>query len=348
MKRKRLWLTVLAVVVGVLVVWQFRHSPEWRQFSWAAVWQATAEAKAGDIFGSVVLIYTTYVIRTWRWEVLMATPGRFWPILKGTMIGFTGTALLGRPGELVRPYYIARKHRGGLPPQLAVWMLERMFDMSGVVLLVGLDLALSPDIQALTRSGGYQGAFQKAGMVLSAGIAGLMAALYLFHLRAPKVLARLRLRQEKAPSRLRMKAEHFLETLAQGMEGLRRGRKLAAAVALTMLLWVTVSAAIWLAVRAYPEMLPGFGFAAGIFLMGLTAIGSVLQLPAVGGGFQVLTIFGLTKIFGANLAEATSAALIVWLVCIYAIAPLGAALAAHEGVRLRAGSTQADTGGGVD
>jgi uncharacterized membrane protein YbhN (UPF0104 family) len=341
MNRRRQWLTILALLVGVLIVWQFRHSPEWRQFSWAAVWRATAEAKAGDILGAVVLIYATYVIRTWRWQVLMATPGRFWPILKGTMIGFTGTALLGRPGELVRPYYIARKHRGGLPPQLAVWMLERMFDMSGVVLLVGLDLALNPGIKELTRSGGYQGAIQKAGIVLSAAIVGLIVGLYVFHLRAPKLLARMRMQQEKVRRRWRVKVEHFLETLAQGMEGLRQASKLAMAVGLTMLLWVTVSAAIWLVVKAYPAMLPAFGFAAGIFLMGLTAVGSVLQLPAVGGGFQVLTIFGLTKIFGASAAAATSAALIVWLVCIYAIAPLGAALATHEGVRLRAGDEEA-------
>jgi hypothetical protein len=112
----------------------------------------------------------------------------------------------------------------------------------------------------------------------------------------------------------------------------------------TVLLWVTVSASIWLAVRAYPAMLPAFGFAAGVFLMGLTAVGSIVQLPAVGGGFQVLTIFGLTKIFGADLAEATSAALIIWLVCIYAIAPLGAGLAAHEGVALRMRSAEAGAG----
>lgn len=323
------------VAVAALVVWQFRHSPEWRNFSWAAVWTATQQARGGYIAASVALIYATYVIRSWRWQALMAPTGKFWPVLKGTMIGFTGTALLGRPGELVRPYYIARKHRGGLPPQLAVWVLERVFDMAGVVLLAGLALGLDPRLKVLTRDGGYQAAFQRAGMVVIAAVAGLVALLVVFHHRAPKVLARLQRKQAARPGRTRGKLEHFLQTLAQGTRGLSRGPTLVVAIVTTVGLWVTVSLSIWMVVLAYPSMLPAFSFSESVLLMGLTAVGAVVQLPAVGGGFQVLTIFGLTKIFGADSAAATSAALIMWLVCIYAIAPLGAALAAHEGVSWR-------------
>jgi glycosyltransferase 2 family protein len=342
MNRKRILTTILAIGVVILLVWQFRHSPEWRQFSWAAVWSATQAAKAWFIVGSVLLIYASYVIRAWRWQVLMTPTGRFWPVLKGTIIGFTGTALLGRPGELVRPYYIARKHQSTLSPQLAVWLLERMFDMAGVVLLVGLDLGLDPGIQALTKGEGYQAAFQRAGMILSAGIIGLIVLLVLFHRKAPGVLARMRQRQGSHPRASRKKLESFLETLAEGMEGLTRKPTLIASVLLTALLWVDISASIWMVVRAYPAMLPGFSFAEGLLLMGLTAIGSVAQLPAVGGGFQVLTIFGLTKIFGAESAAATSAALIVWLVCFYAIAPFGVGLSTHEGVSWRGLEAEAE------
>jgi hypothetical protein len=340
MVRKRILLSLLLVAVVVLLAWQFHHSPEWRQFSWEHVWTATQQARGWFIVGSVVLILASYVIRTWRWQVLMSPNGRFSPILKGTIVGFTSTAFLGRAGELVRPYYIARKHGSTITPQLAVWLLERVFDMAGVVLLVGLDLGLDPAVKELTRSGGYQAALQRAGFILSAAIVGLVVLLYLFHLHAPGWLAWLKRRQQKHPLEIRRRYSHFLEMLAEGLAGLKRGRTLLFSILLTVLLWVVVSGSIWMVVKAYPDMLPEFGLGAGVLLMGLTAVGSVAQLPAVGGGFQVLTIFGLTKIFGADSAAATSAALIIWLVCFYAVAPFGVAIGAHEGVSWRGIETE--------
>ncbi|MGH9480355.1 MAG: flippase-like domain-containing protein, partial [Terriglobales bacterium] len=243
--------------------------------------------------------------------------------------------LLGRAGELVRPYYIARKHGSELSPQLSVWLLERVFDMFGIVLLLSLDLGLSPRIHLLTRDAGYAEAFRRAGILMSAGIAFLIVLLYVFHVRAPKLLARLRPRAEARRQRLRRRVVHFLQALADGLSALTNSAKLLKTIFYTVVLWVVVALSIWAVVRAYPAMLPGFSFTEGVLLMTLTAIGAVATLPAVGGGFQVLTIFGLVQVFGADSAAATSAALVVWLVCFYAVAPFGAALATHEGVSWR-------------
>ena len=58
------------------------------------------------------------------------------------MIGFTALALLGRPGELIRPYLIARHTNLSFASQVAVWAVERIFDVGGfTVLLVGSDLS---------------------------------------------------------------------------------------------------------------------------------------------------------------------------------------------------------------
>ena len=335
MNRKRILLSLAGIAALVLLVWQFHHSPEWRQFSWAAVWHATQGAQAWWIAGSILLIYASYLIRTWRWQLLMSPHGHFWPVWTGTVIGFTGTALLGRPAELVRPYYIARKHGSKLPPQLAVWLLERTFDMAGVVLLVGLFLGFDPGLKALTHDSTYQHAFQKAGMVVSVFVIVVLGLLYWFHSKSEPILAWLQRRNAAHPAKFRRKLISFADTLATGTAGLTRIRTLLGAVGYTLLLWFEISLAFWMAVIAYPNMLPGFSVADAVLLMGLTAVGSVVQLPAVGGGFQVLTLFGLVKIFGAEPAAATSAALILWLIAIYAITPLGAALAAHEGVTWR-------------
>jgi uncharacterized protein (TIRG00374 family) len=330
MNRKKILLTVLVLGVAGWMVYQFHHSPEWRQFTWAGLWQATRKARASFLLFAVLITYSTYLFRTLRWKTLMTPAGRFWPVLKGTLIGFTGVALLGRPGELVRPYYIARKHNTEVSPQLAVWLLERSLDMSASVLLVCLALILNPGLKS-----GTSAATLHAGIILGVLVLAVVVSLYLFYRYSEKVLNYLHQRWKHSTRPLIRRTEHFLRTLAHGMQSLSSARCLLLSVSYTFMLWICVSLAIWLIVLAYPQMLPGFNFPQALLLLGFTLVGSLVQLPGVGGGVQATTIFGLTAVFGANLTIATSAGLLIWLISFYAVAPFGAALATKEGIRWR-------------
>ena len=330
MNRKKILLTLLVIGVIGWMVYQFHQSPEWHQFTWAGLWQATRKARGSFLIFAILITYSTYLFRTLRWRTLMIPSGRFWPILKGTLIGFTGVALLGRPGELVRPYYIARKHNTEVSPQLAVWLLERAMDMSASVFLVCLALILNPGLKS-----GTSAATLRAGIVLGALVLVIVASLYLFYRYSDRVLRYLNLRWKHSTKPLIRRTEHFLRTLAHGMQSLSSARCLLLSVAYTFMLWIGVSSAIWLIVLAYPEMLPGFNFPQALLLLGFTLVGSLVQLPGVGGGVQATTIFGLTAVFGADLTIATSAGLLIWLISFYAVAPFGAALATKEGIRWR-------------
>src|SRR5262249_29143666 len=57
-------------------------------------------------------------------------------LLPPTLVGFTGLALLGRPGELSRPYLIARRVNLSFASQIAVWSVERIFDVGGFTVLI--------------------------------------------------------------------------------------------------------------------------------------------------------------------------------------------------------------------
>ncbi len=59
-------------------------------------------------------------------------------------IGFTAVAMFGRLADLVRPYLVAR--RTGLPvsSQVAVYTIERMFDLGAAAVVFSCALALSP------------------------------------------------------------------------------------------------------------------------------------------------------------------------------------------------------------
>jgi glycosyltransferase 2 family protein len=60
------------------------------------------------------------------------------------VIGFTAVALIGRVADLVRPYLVSK--RTGLPisSQIAVYIVERLFDAGSMALITSSVILLSP------------------------------------------------------------------------------------------------------------------------------------------------------------------------------------------------------------
>jgi len=93
---------------------------------------------------------------------------------------------------------------------------------------------------------------------------------------------------------------------------------------------------------AYQEVTHSYGVAALeipvsqlLILMGASMLGSMLQLPAVGGGSQMATIAALSSVFDVPPEMAASCGILLWLVTFAAVVPLGLALAHHERLSLR-------------
>ena len=90
---------------------------------------------------SICLILLSNVGRALRWKVMLrpfGTPIGVWRLTSDTAIGLTAGVLLGRVGEVVRPYLIALQT--GLPfsSQAAAWLLERMLDLLAVLYFVAM------------------------------------------------------------------------------------------------------------------------------------------------------------------------------------------------------------------
>jgi hypothetical protein len=69
--------------------------------------------------------------------------------------------------------------------------------------------------------------------------------------------------------------------------------------------------------------------------IGFAGFGSVVQIPGIGGGMQVASVVVLTELFGLDLASATAAAILIWAANYVFVAPLGLALAVHDGLKWR-------------
>ena len=69
-----------------------------------------------------------------------------------------------------------------------------------------------------------------------------------------------------------------------------------------------------------------------MLLLAVTLVGSVLQLPGVGGGAQIASFIGLTKIFGVEQEPAVAVAVVLWIITFAGSTLVGIPLLIHEGM----------------
>ena len=297
------------------------------------------------LLGSVFCLLTYYG-RALRWAVLIKPVKphpSIWGLTSATVVGFTALTVLGRPGEIVRPYLIAIKERVSVSSQLGAWLLERLFDMLVALLIFGVALS------QVRTSGAKVG--PALSWVLSAGgwTAGVMGALclsvlLLIHQFADpmrrRLLDALRFLHEHHYS----KAERVVNTFVSGVESTRTDYGMALLVGYTLLEWCLIAGCYYSLVRAFGPALP-LGVLDILIFMGFTTFGAVVQIPGVGGGVQIMTVLVLTELFGVGLEVATGAAVLLWILAFVVVVPFGLVLAVHEGVswkRLRRIEQEAD------
>src|SRR5262249_40395338 len=66
--------------------------------------------------------------------------------------------------------------------------------------------------------------------------------------------------------------------------------------------------------------------------MGFVAVGAVVQLPRIGGGRQVVSLFVFHEVFWISVEIATSISLVIWITTFIILLPVGIPLALHEGL----------------
>lgn len=404
MSKKRLvTTTVIVAILGLLVYFQVQH---WRSFDWAK-FSAASHVDPLHIAAAVGLIYLTYVLRAVRWKVFLE-PVRKVPakdLISPTFIGFTGLALLGRPGEFIRPYLIAKKAQVSVPSQIGVWTVERIFDIGAFAILMAVDVFFSAKIQ----SNPYIGKFRLAAVVLCALVALAAVIAVMIRRRGPEVAAFLHRNTARISFNLAHHVDQKVRAFGEGLNTISGTGSLLKLIALSLLIWFLIALGYREVAHAYPpEPPPGVteegppaldvetarladlpeyaglpldedvladlkpaleakGFKVKeekgdiwlmrkgkrlkkigdrphlsnmdishvLLLMGFSMIGSVVQLPAVGGGSQLAVISALQVIYGIPPEMAVSCGMLLWLVTFMAVIPIGLAFARHEHVSLR-------------
>lgn len=342
MDKKRALLTGIALaILAALIYAQVRT---WKNFDWDLFLSQTHNVSKFHILHGIALIYIAYILRAVRWKIFLrpvrpnTTTLRLIP---PTIIGFTGLALLGRPGELIRPYLIAKQEKLPFSSQLAVWAVERIFDVGGFTFL----FLMAAFFAKAPRRLEHHALFQEVALMLTLLVVALTVGAIIVHRTGEALANWVETRFSHLASNLGHRVALRIREFRGGMNTVHSKTSLLALIGVSVLMWAMIAV-------AYKEVTYSYGVSCNpqaptdicklkipqtqvFLLMASSMVGSLIQLPGVGGGSQLATISMLNHVFDVPPELATSCGIMLWLVTFVAVIPLGLLLAHRERLSLR-------------
>jgi glycosyltransferase 2 family protein len=331
MKKKRI--LVFGAVLIALCLLVYLQVRAWKTFDWAMFWSRTEHVNWLYLLYGLVLTYIAYVLRAVRWRIFLkpvckTTSAR---LLAPQFVGFAALALLGRAGEMIRPYIIAKKERLTFTSQVAVWGVERIFDMGSFAVMLAVSF-LSPDLRALP----FYRQLREFSFFLILFIVALIVGIVIVR-RSGDAVARFL--YDKAAGFAPKLAHHLRDKVRSFSHGLETIQDMSAAIQLivvSLFMWMLIAYAYYAITHAYPGELQALTLPHEVVLMGSSMVGSMLQLPAVGGGSQLATISMLNSGFHIERELAVSCGMMLWAITFMSVIPTGLAIARREHVSIRA------------
>jgi uncharacterized protein (TIRG00374 family) len=345
--KKHSWIMYLvgAVLLGALV-WLVHTRVH---FQWNVFRDELQHVDWRRIVLAVAMVVFCYWLRAARWAVLIKPQKKVssFSLLGSQVIGFTAVALFGRLADLVRPYLVAKRTRLALSSQVAVYTVERMFDLGAMVLIFSSALLLAPDRATLPHHEALQHAAM-GGLVLT-----LALAIFAVSVRASgRAIAAM---AEKSLGSVSPSLGHSVATkiraFRDGLDSIATMREFFVALGLSLLMWGLITAAYLETTRAFvlsPE-LSAMTLARCLVLMAASMVGSMVQLPVIGWFTQIGVTTGVMQnIFHVQFEPALACGTMLLIVTFMCVIPVGLIWARVEHVSLKKVSEQSEQFGQDD
>jgi uncharacterized membrane protein YbhN (UPF0104 family) len=343
LKSNRTRLVALVIIVALAVaIWHERHRIH---FDWHVFGQQLRMADWRRIAIALACIYAGYLVRSVRWAWLIRHKKKT-PLLSllGTQVmGFTAVALIGRVADLVRPYLVAKKTGLPLSEQMAVYVVERLFDAGSMALITSSAILLAPPgalphPEVLKRAALFGLLLTGAGGLFLLAVRLWGEGVGRFSNRAFGLLSR------RAGEAVKDKIQAF----HAGLDTIRTPGDFAAVAGCSLGMWMLIAISYletMLAFTASPE-LASISPAKGVLMMVVSGGASVIQLPIVGWFTQIGLVAGaISKFFGVAPEAATGCAATLLLVTFLAIVPVGLIWSRFEHISLKQVTAESEHAG---
>ncbi len=277
----------LAITVALLA-WVLRD------VSAAEIWAEVRTAHIGWLALAVLLATFSFVLRAWRWRVLLEPvqpDTRFQNRFGAVCIGFAVNNLLpARLGEFTRAWALARRERVPLSASIASLVVERILD--GVVLasflfvtisLPGFPLGEGSTADLIRRTANVGAvAFAVALLVLWLAARDPDRAADLFDRSVARLL----------PDRFAVRASRIVHAFSSGLGALSRPWVFLRALAWSLVVWFDIALSVWAGLLAFDIVAPGVTGA--LFLQAVIAFAvAAPSSPGFFGVFEAATRLGL-------------------------------------------------------
>jgi uncharacterized protein (TIRG00374 family) len=334
---RRLVVALLVLAALAAIAYQSRHKIHLADFTWRKFIHSVGQANVWLLLLSIIAIYGCYAIRALRWQRFCRYlgPTSFVNTFTGTVMGFASIFVLGRAGEPVRPLLLARKDRLPVAGMFGIFFLERFCDFAAAAALACLSLLVFPN--RLSDAGAdmnwVNGAPRHGAWLLLVAISALIAILVYYRLHGAGALDR-GLERWRAAGGMRSRLASAITGISEGLQAIRTLSDLWAAILYTTAHWtLAVLIYLWIA-KAFADSFlhSDMNFSGAMLILVVTLVGSALQLPGVGGGAQIASFIGMTKIFGIEQEPAAAIAVVLWMITFASCTLAGIPLLIHEGM----------------
>ncbi len=356
---------IAGILISIICSWLFARKIEWSQLS-----VALKDAKYIYIIPTLILIFVSHYLRAVRWSALIAPIKRVsvLNLFSATMIGFMANCVLpARIGEIIRPVMVAKKEKVKVTASFATVVMERIFDMLGIIVFASLlffflpadtlqdkSVSMINHAEASTEVVRAEYVNEKPGVPLSVvneeseaeasntikqlkkwsivmAFFGILAitSLFLLSLYPKKAGAVFEKLLFLFPYHLKDKLVNLLHSFISGLQVFDHKTKLLWIGVLSLIIWFFNATPIYMLCYAFDIKL---SFAGACFVMVCLCLAIALpQAPGYIGVFHIAVQKALI-IFGVGLSSAQSFAIILWALSVIPVTIVGLLFLWREGV----------------
>ena len=317
---RKTWYLLAALGICAIVIYRASSA----DFDWALFVSSLSSLKPAWLTASIVFSLGTYFIRAIRWRELLA-PLKQVPVSQlfwATIVGFSAIYVLGRAAELARPLWLTRRERIPTGASIATIVVERFLDSLMLIAVFGWALVF---IEVPQGSVTVLSNLKRAGWLIGATAA--VAILALFFLRRHVDQIARQIRQTRFPQIAKL-----VENFSRGLTALANARSLGVVLLQSAALWIAMTLQSWF---MFFGMDLNFSYSSATLVMVALAIGSIVQIPGIGGGFQVAWVFCMMTFFYIPLEQATATALLAFVLSYAPTVVLAAAYLLTQGISMR-------------
>jgi uncharacterized protein (TIRG00374 family) len=279
-----------------------------RKVDLAELWLVTKSADPALLLLVIFATIFQYVVRAWRWGLLLEpiNPCRFINRLTTILIGFAANCVLpARLGEFIRANYLGHTEKISGSSAFGTIVVERLFD--GLTLLIVLFIG----IMGTTFQGEWEPLNEKlhnAGYMLLLMYIGVIVFLVGFKYRPQIFISILERLLFFLPEKFRKKITDMLWNFSLGLVLLKSPAKWFLVIFYSFLVWAIHLVQIQWLQQALGLSLP---FISTFLIMAMASLGVMIpSAPGYVGTFHLSVLYAFL-LYGVGREEALSAA-ILW------------------------------------